>query len=161
MFSSEDMILIIDARMCYAGPELLQGLQDIRSESCFPKKLSVGVFGYFRTGSTLLFNIARLWCIVLCTSVPMTTHNHVCAQVRLALADSAVRVPRARALAPCMHAYMSHVTCLHAYIYIYIYIYIYTHTYIICTYIYTHIHTYIHTYIHIYIYMHMYIYIYI
>lgn len=41
--------------------ELKPGLQAIRGPGCFPTGLSLGTMGYYRTGSTLLFNVARLW----------------------------------------------------------------------------------------------------
>lgn len=41
--------------------KLNEGLQTIRSPSCFPRGKSIAAMGYYRTGSTLLYNVARLW----------------------------------------------------------------------------------------------------
>lgn len=41
--------------------ELRTGLAAIRAPGCFPHGVSVATLGYFRTGSTLLYNVARVW----------------------------------------------------------------------------------------------------
>jgi len=38
-----------------------EGINFLRAPGCFPHGINVAVMGYFRTGSTLLFNVARLW----------------------------------------------------------------------------------------------------
>lgn len=43
---------------------LKRALAVLRSPGCFPHGVSVAALGYFRTGSTLLFNIARLWLVL-------------------------------------------------------------------------------------------------
>lgn len=40
---------------------LQKGMQALRAPGCFPHGVSVATLGYFRTGSTLLYNVARLW----------------------------------------------------------------------------------------------------
>jgi len=40
---------------------LNEGLNILRAPGCFPHGTTVGAMGYYRTGSTLLFNVARLW----------------------------------------------------------------------------------------------------
>lgn len=41
--------------------ELSEALQTLRSSSCFPYGTSIAAMGYYRTGSTLLYNTVRLW----------------------------------------------------------------------------------------------------
>merc|ERR1712150_153087 len=41
--------------------ELQKGLKAIRAPGCYPHGTTVATMGYFRTGSTLLYNYARLW----------------------------------------------------------------------------------------------------
>lgn len=43
------------------GAKLQRGLKALRAPGCFPHGVSVATMGYFRTGSTLLYNVARLW----------------------------------------------------------------------------------------------------
>lgn len=44
--------------------KLAAGLAKIRAPGCFPHGVSVATMGYYRTGSTLLYNVARLWAIL-------------------------------------------------------------------------------------------------
>lgn len=58
-------------RPCFTGFEfkymhwhtadLAEGLQVLRAPGCFRHGITVAAMGYYRTGSTMLFNIARLW----------------------------------------------------------------------------------------------------
>jgi len=41
--------------------ELQKGLKALRAPGCFPHGTTVATMGYFRSGSTLLYNYARLW----------------------------------------------------------------------------------------------------
>lgn len=41
--------------------KLSKGLRAIRSAGCFPLGVSIAAMGYYRTGSTLLYNVVRLW----------------------------------------------------------------------------------------------------
>jgi len=41
--------------------QIKKGLAAIRAPGCFPHGASVSTMGYFRTGSTLMYNIARVW----------------------------------------------------------------------------------------------------
>ena len=41
--------------------ELAEGLALLRGPGCFPHGKYIVAAGYYRTGSTLLFNTARLW----------------------------------------------------------------------------------------------------
>jgi len=45
----------------FANQELRAGLHAIKAPGCFQHGKTVATMGYFRTGSTLVFNIARLW----------------------------------------------------------------------------------------------------
>lgn len=44
--------------------KLSKGLQALRAPGCFPHGASVAAMGYFRTGSTLLYNTVRLWAVL-------------------------------------------------------------------------------------------------
>lgn len=48
--------------------DLKAGLETIQAEGCFPTGISIACLGYYRTGSTLLYNTVRAWAALAGTS---------------------------------------------------------------------------------------------